>query len=71
MPIPAHDPQQNHLLAALSADVYQRLVVREALVPFVDPQSFAMKETTKRRYFELCTNKGVYDYTDKMISGGG
>jgi class 3 adenylate cyclase len=55
----------------LSADVYQRLVVREATVPFVDPQSFTMKEPTKRRYFELCTSKVVYDYTDKMIAGGG
>jgi len=55
----------------LSADVYQRLVVREAFVPFVDPHTFAMKETTTRRYFELCTSKVVYDYTDKMISGGG
>ena len=55
----------------LSTEVYQRLVIREALVPFVDPQTFKMKEKTTRRYFELCTNKVVYDYTDKMIAGGG
>ena len=55
----------------LSTDVYQRLVVREALVSFVDPQTFALKEQTKRRYFELCTSKAVYDQTDKLVSGGG
>jgi hypothetical protein len=54
----------------LSSDVYQRLVVREALVSFVDPQTFKLKERTKRRYFELCTNKTVYDCADKLVSGG-
>jgi len=55
----------------LSADVYQRLVVREATVPFVDPQKLQLKEMTTRRYFELCTSKVIYDYADKMVAGGG
>ncbi len=54
----------------LSTEVYQRLVVREALVSWVDPHTFALKECTSRRYFELCTNKVVYDETDKLVSGG-
>jgi class 3 adenylate cyclase len=53
----------------LSPDVYQRLVVREALVPFVDPQTFQLKESTTRRYFEVCTTKMVYDHTDRLVSG--
>ncbi len=52
----------------ISNDVYQRLVVREGLVPFVDPQTWALKEITKRRYFEVCTNRLVYEYTEKMLS---
>jgi len=46
------------------------LVVREALVPFVDPLNFQLKERTQRRYFELCTTKAVYDYTERVITTG-
>jgi class 3 adenylate cyclase len=55
----------------LSSDVYQRLVVREALVSWVDPHTFQLKERTTRRYFELCTSRMVYEETDKLVSSGG
>ena len=34
----------------------------------MDPQTFREKERTGRRYFELCTNKVVYDFTDKFMA---
>ncbi len=48
--------------------VFQRLVIREAYVPFVDAHTFQQIELTKRRYFEVVTHKAVYDYADKLLA---
>lgn len=53
----------------VSQDVYQRLVVRRARVPFVDAQSFSLREYTRRRYSEVCTDKRVYDYVENLPAG--
>jgi len=53
----------------LSVDVFQRLVIRESQVPFVEPQTFRLKDVTSRRYFELCTNRLVYEYTESLLNG--
>ncbi len=52
----------------LSRDVFQRIVVREARIPFVDPQSFALKQYTDRRYYEVCTNRLAYEQTEPLVS---
>jgi len=51
----------------LSPDVFQRLVVREAKIPFVDAHSFLLKEYTERRYYEVCTHHQVYECTEHTM----
>lgn len=51
----------------LSNDVFQRLVVREAKIPFVDAHSFGLKEYTPRRYYEVCTHHLVYESTEQSM----
>ena len=51
----------------LPNEVFQRLVVREAQIPFVDARSFSLKEYTARRYYEVCTNHLVYQSTEKAL----
>lgn len=53
----------------LSVDVFQRLVIRESQVPFVEPQTFRLKDVTARRYFEVCTNRLVYEHTESLLNG--
>ncbi len=52
----------------LSTDLFQRLVVREAQIPFVDAHSFELKEYTARRYYEVCINRLVYEYTEQATA---
>ena len=51
----------------LPNEVFQRLVVREAQIPFVDAHSFSFKEYTGRRYYEVCTNHLVYQSAEQSL----
>ena len=51
----------------LPSEVFQRLVVREAQIPFVDAHSFSLKEYTARRYYEVCTHNMVYECTEQAV----
>src|SRR5207247_2018939 len=53
----------------LSPGLHRRLVGQEGVLPFLHPQNFTLKQLSPRRYFELCTNKAIYDYTDKVVAG--
>lgn len=52
----------------LSLDVFQKLVVREAAIPFVDAHTFEFKEQTARKYYEVCTNRKIYEFTDQVLA---
>ncbi len=39
---------------------YQRLIVREAQIPVVDPQTFKVKRLSSRKYYEVCTHSKLY-----------
>ena len=51
----------------LPNEVFQRLVVREAWIPFIDAHSFSLKKYTARRYYEVCTNPLVYEYAEQAL----
>ncbi len=40
---------------------FAEIVVREAVVPAVEPKTFALKRWTTAPYFEVCTNPAVYE----------
>jgi len=44
---------------------YQRLVIREAAIPLVSPENFSFIRLTSGRYYEVCTNKILYDQVKK------
>ena len=46
---------------------YQRLIVREAQIPVVDPVSLKPLRFTSRKYYEVCTNPSLY----KMVRKSG
>ncbi len=43
----------------------QKLVVREATVPAIEPADFSLKAWTDRRYYEVCTNPAVYELVER------
>jgi class 3 adenylate cyclase len=45
---------------------YQRLVLREALIPVVDPTTLETGKVTSRKYYEVCTHPKLYAYARKM-----
>ena len=46
---------------------YQRLVIREADVPAVNPKDFSELHFTHRKYYEVCTSPTLYKFTQKLL----
>ena len=46
---------------------YQRLVLREAEVPAVNPEDLSQHYFTHRKYYEVCTSPTIYQFARKMI----
>ncbi len=46
---------------------YQRLVLREADVPAVNPKDLSHKNITHRKYYEVCTSPALYKATKHLI----
>lgn len=47
---------------------YQRLIIREAQIPLVDPVSLKPIRFTSRKYYEVCTNPTLYKMIRKSES---
>ena len=41
---------------------YKRLIIREAHVPKVNPETMEVRELTSQKYYEVCTHPKVYQY---------
>jgi hypothetical protein len=39
---------------------YQRIIIREAQIPMVDPDTLKTKSVTSRKYYEVCTHPKIY-----------
>ncbi len=46
-------------LAPVGKDSFSELVVREGVIPSVDPKTFALRQWTSVPYYEVCTNPAV------------
>ncbi|MFP4446772.1 MAG: hypothetical protein ACLFPD_11070, partial [Desulfosudaceae bacterium] len=46
---------------------YQRLVVREAQIPQIDPETLRIKGMTDQKYYEICTNPNLYEQVKGMV----
>ncbi len=45
---------------------YQRIVVREAQIPVVNPDTLKTRKITSRKYYEVCTNPKIYAIAKKQ-----
>ncbi|MEZ4525397.1 MAG: hypothetical protein R2941_05690 [Desulfobacterales bacterium] len=46
---------------------YQRLVIRESRIPRVDPNTFAILSLTRKKYYEICTNRKLFEHIENLI----
>jgi hypothetical protein len=46
---------------------YQRLVIREARVPAVNPKNLNQRHFTQRKYYEICTSPTLYKATGHLL----
>jgi hypothetical protein len=44
---------------------YQRIIIREAQIPVVDPASLKTQRITSRKYYEVCTHPKLYSWARK------
>ena len=47
---------------------YQRLVLREAEVPAVNPEDLSQLYFTHRKYYEVCTSPTLYKFTKQLMN---
>lgn len=50
----------------LTSGRFQRLIIREASIHQVHPETYKALRTTKRKYFEVCTHPAIYKHLRKM-----
>lgn len=48
-------------LVPLSTGAFQRIVVREGVVPRIEVSKFVVKRWTERKYYEVCTTDAIYE----------
>jgi hypothetical protein len=41
---------------------YKRLIIREAHIPKINPETMAVRELTPKKYYEVCTHPKVYQF---------
>lgn len=67
-PLP-NSPQEKSIIYTgkfpVKSGGYQRLVIREGLIPEVSPDDFNFVQMTDMKYYEVCTNSRVYEFAKK------
>lgn len=46
-------------------DIFRKIVVRASRIPRIDPADFSIKGWTDRSYYEICTDRAIYDALEK------
>ena len=46
---------------------YQRIVIREAMIPIINPETYRLEGMTSERYYEVCTSSLIYDHVNKAL----
>ncbi len=50
----------------LATGRFQRLIIREGIIPQVDPETFRTIKNTGRKFYEICTHPKVYQYVRNL-----
>jgi hypothetical protein len=66
------DSQQNKIKLytgkfPLTTGRFQRLIIREGIIPRIDPETFRTLRKTDHTYYEICTHPKVYQYVRNLI----
>jgi hypothetical protein len=51
-------------LVPVTAGVFHRIIVREGVIPHINATEFTVTNWTDRNYYEICTDKAVYNMLD-------
>lgn len=51
-------------LVPVAAGVFHRIVIREGIIPHINASDFTVKRWTNLRYYEVCTNRYVYELVE-------
>ncbi|MEJ2153859.1 MAG: hypothetical protein P8X96_00835 [Desulfobacteraceae bacterium] len=64
----AHNPKSNLYTGKFPTQSgrYQHIIVREAQIPVVDPDTLKTKKITSRKYYEVCTHPKLYAWAKKQ-----
>lgn len=64
----AHNPKSNLYAGKFPTQSgrYQHIVVREAQIPVVDPDTLKTRKITSRKYYEVCTHPKLYALAKKQ-----
>lgn len=46
---------------------YERIIVREAMIPIINPDTFRLEGMTLERYYEVCTSSLIYNHVNKLL----
>jgi hypothetical protein len=46
---------------------YERIIIREATIPIIHPETFRLEGMSLERYYEVCTSPLIYDHVNKAL----
>jgi hypothetical protein len=46
---------------------YQRIIVREAMIPKIHPETFRLEGMSSEKYYEVCTSPLIYDHIKNLV----
>ncbi|MEW6079965.1 MAG: hypothetical protein AB1724_19310 [Thermodesulfobacteriota bacterium] len=46
---------------------YQRIIVREAMIPKIHPETFRLEGMSSEKYYEVCTSQLIYDHIKNLV----
>jgi hypothetical protein len=52
----------------LTTGRFQRLIIRESIIPQIDPKTFRTLRKTDRTYYEICTHPKIYQHVRNLLS---
>jgi class 3 adenylate cyclase len=57
-------------LVPVGNEIFKKILVRSSVIPQIDPHKFSLQHWTERRYFEVCTNPGIYAMLEGKTAKG-
>jgi hypothetical protein len=46
---------------------YHRIIIREAQIPLIHPETFRLEGMSSEKYYEVCTSPLIYDHVNALL----